>query len=98
MRPELGYLSNDFLLLFVYSVHISYCLYHILVSNMVIRIFQKNKFLLFVNGDKNVAVYGPYEANKKIIGIIEAFPLKCTTFLYIQRKFQKIQRKSQYDL
>ena len=29
------------------------------------RVFQKYKFSRFVNGDKNVAVYGPYEANKK---------------------------------
>ena len=66
---------------------------------MAIRVFQKYKFSLFVNGDENVAVYGPYEANKKIIRIIDAFPLKCTTVLYIQRKFRKkIQRKIQSDL
>ena len=38
------------------------------------RVFQIYQFSLFVNGDENVAVYGPYEANKKIIRIIDAFP------------------------
>ena len=65
---------------------------------LAIRVFQKYKFSNLVNGDENVAVYGTYEANKKVIGIIEAFPLKCTTFLSIQRKYQKIERKIQSDL
>ena len=30
-----------------------------------IRMIQKYEFSHFVNGDKNVAVYGPYKANKK---------------------------------
>ena len=29
------------------------------------RVFQKYKISLFVNGDKNVSVYGPYEAYQK---------------------------------
>ena len=62
------------------------------------RVFQNNKFLLSVNGDKNVAVYGPYETTNKIIGIIEAFPLKCTTFCIYKGNFKKIQGKSQSDL
>ena len=59
--------------------------------------FQNHKFSLFAKGIKNVAVYGPYKV-AKVIGILEAFPLKCHAFLYIQRKFQKIQRKIQPDL
>ena len=54
-------------------------------------------FHVFEKGIKNVAVYGPYKV-AKVIGILEAFPLKCHAFLYIQRKFQKIQRKIQPDL
>ena len=54
-------------------------------------------FHVFEKGIKNVAVYGPYKV-AKVIRILEAFPLKCHAFLYIQRKFQKIQRKIQPDL
>ena len=43
---------------------------------MLIKVFQQLIVLLFENGDENVAVYGPYEVNKKINGFIVVFALK----------------------
>ena len=54
------------------------------------RVFHKYKSSLFVNGIEIVVVYGPYKDRKETFGILEAFPLKCRTTLYILRgkKFQ----------
>ena len=59
------------------------------------RVFHRYKFSLFVNGDENVAVYGPYKANEKIIMIIDAFPLNV---LYIQRKGAMVSRDEYFIL